>query len=69
MAASRLLQPSITAQPPTTIEREAKVPKPSFRYVVEPCRILIFSNGSFSVSAATWASVVSSPCPSTEEPT
>ena len=29
IAASRLLQPSITAEPPTTIERDAKVPKPS----------------------------------------
>ena len=65
----RLLQPSITAEPPTTMERDAKVPKPSRRYVVEPCRMRTRSNGSLRVSAATCAKVVSSPCPSTDEPT
>ena len=62
--------PSSTAQPPTTIDLEEGERRDglSLRYVVEPCKILIFSNGNCSVSAATCAKVVSSPC-HTDEPT
>jgi len=50
-----------TADPPTGIERELKVPWPAWTCFVSPCTTSIFSTGICNTSAAICASAVACP--------
>ena len=57
------------AEPPMTMLREAKAPKPSFTYSVEPWKTpRMRFIGTPSASAAICENTVSSPCPFADEP-